>query len=286
MPDLYRFTFAFSGRKQGWSESYVLAQDQTGSQDVLALVVLPIAIARANLLARDYVMDAIRVAKIRLSDGTPVTRNAALSTPDLAPTLQTVANEGEQPRDCALIQANGADGQGVKFVFMRGIPDQIAHDGGKFNPNGAGGWQSRFDSWRGLMLSGAPKGWLEDEQLGPDLIVESAVVLPNLTHTITFGGTPFAALAIGSQHPFVVRGINGKSRLNGRRNYVIIDNNTMQSMDAVAAGAYQFGGTVQRYNPVKPFQAANNWFVSAIRTHDTGRPLYATRGRQSAAPKV
>jgi hypothetical protein len=285
MPDLYRATFSFAGEKQGWSESYVYPLDNSTPKAIGDAVITPIALARANLLAKNYVLDAFRVAKIRLSAGTPVKRNVKLFAVDLAPALQTLANQGDQPRDCVMIQAGGTDGQGTKFVFMRGIPDAITGDGGAFVPAGAGGWGARFSTWAALQAQ-AHAGWLEDAAIGDPFVVTGYVQNPGFTVTLTFAGTPFLALPAGTIISVRLSGINGRSKINGLRKLQVLTNSTATTVKAIAVGDYAFGGVAQRYNLTKPFQEAQDWAASQIRTHDTGRPSYATRGRRAAQPLV
>jgi hypothetical protein len=285
MPDLYRATFAFSGKKQGWSESYVFPADNTTPLLLFGTTIQPIAIARANLLAREYVLDACRVAKIRLGDGTPVKRQVKLFSPDLGPSLQTVANTGEQPRSCLVVQASGADGQGTKHVFMRGIPDAIAIDGGDIDPNGAGGFGARFATWRGLMLA-AGAGWLGDLKVGEPFNVEGYVSNPGLTVSFSLAGTPLNGVAVNSRVPIRFKQINGKSKLNGLQTVIVDSPSSCTTVRAIAVADYTAGGVGQRYNPIRPFHAAGDWGMSLIRTRDTGRPSYATRGRRSAVPLI
>lgn len=281
MPDLYRITLGFSGKRQGWTESFVIGQDQTTPAALSVTVVQPISLARKNLLAREYTLDFQRVAKFRLSNGTPVKRNVTLWTPELGPDLQTVANSGEQPRACALVTGTGTDGEGQTQIFMRGIPDEIAVNGGAYAPSGASGWGSRFSSWRSLMI-GAGAGWLEDVRDGEPFLMTDYVINPNATVQFNFEGTPFAGLDVGSTVAVRLSGINGGSRLNGFHELIVGTQNTATTKKALAVFPYSFGGQGQKYLRPKPFQTADDWFVNAIRTHDTGRPLNATRGRQPA----
>lgn len=285
MPDLYRATFSFSGEKQGWSESYVYPADNTNPKAFGDTVVVQIAMARANLLAKNYVLDAFRVAKIRTAAGALVKRNAKLFTVDLAPALQTVANQGDQPRDCVMIQAGGTDGEGLKYVFMRGIPDAITGDGGAFVPAGAGGWGGRFATWKALQEQ-AHAGWLEDSPVGDPAIITGYTQNPGFTVNIDFAGTPWAAVPVGTVIQLRISGVNGRSKLNGLRKVIVAGPSEVNTVKAIALGLYTHGGTAQRYDLLKPFQEGQDWAAAMIRTHDTGRPSYATRGRRPAQPLV
>lgn len=279
---LFRVTTSFNGRKQGWTESFTFqASDNLTAEAFSTTIFQPIGLARKNLLAREYVLDGWRVAKFRLDDGTPLKRNVYTKSIDLAPDLQTVANAGEQPRDCLLLKASGLDGEGIKHTFMRGIPDDILKEGGVYHPDGAGGWGSRFASWNAVMTAGV-WGWLEDVVVKGEIEVQGYTINPNATITFQFAEDTFPTLDIGQVVPMRFAGINGKSVLNRRMNVRIETEGVATSIDAIATFPYSHGGIATRYNTVKAFQAGSALSGVEGRTHDTGRPLSATRGRQPA----
>jgi len=284
MPDLYRVTFAFAGKSQGWSESYTFPADGTNPGTFNATTVLPIAQARAALLAREYKMDAYRVAKIRLNDGSPVKRAALLFTPDLGPGGTTSGWAGCQPRECVIIQAIDATGQRKKQVFARGIPDQIIEDGGELNFGETIGWFSKLASFTSRLIA-AQAGWLEDIPSGNASNVTGYVLNPNGTVKVAFEDNIFAAIAAGSQRLVRLSGINGSSRLNGANQMIVNDATHATTAKALAVFAYSFGGKGVLYIYPKPFISAVAWNAELARTHDTGRPIIASRGRQRAQAK-
>jgi len=284
MPDLYRVTFAFAGKSQGWSESYVIPRDGTNPGTLNATTVLPIAQARAALLAREYKLDAYRVAKIRLADGTPVKRNALLFTPDLGPGGTTSGWAGCQPRECVIIQAVDATGGRKKQVFARGIPDQIIEDGGELNFGESIGWFSKLNSFAALLVT-AQAGWLEDIPIAGPFNVAGYVVNPNGTVKVQFDAGLFVGVVAGTRVTMRLAGINGSSRLNGAQQMVVDDATHATTAKAIAVFGYSFGGQGVRYTTPKPFISAIAWNAEIARTHDTGRPIIASRGRQRAAAK-
>lgn len=280
---LFRVKFAFAGKKQGWSEIWVFptANDLITGQTLNSTVILPIAQARSQMLGREYVLDAYAISKIRLNDGTPQRGNVKLWSPDLAPSMQSASNAGAQPRECLIVQVESADGQRKKNVFMRGIPDDIAIDGGEVNLAGAGGWGSRFNSWSNLMIQ-AGAGWLQNIPVGEPANVTGYVVNANNTITIAFDAPLFNLLVAGTRRIIRVSGINGKSVLSGEIEVAVVDEDHATTKQSFAVFPYQYGGRARIYQQPKPFISGVFFNPALIRTRDTGRPSYATRGRQPA----
>src|SRR5690349_22933386 len=162
MPDLFRVTTSFNGRKQGWSETIVYPViTGTTPGAWFGQVGLPIAQKRAQMLAREYTLDAVRVAKIRDDANAVIKRNVLLFTADIQPAIQNATNAGEQPNACANVVAVDAAGTRKKLTFIGGIPDEIAENGGEYNPDKASGWGTRFNAWAQLVQA-AQGGWLQD----------------------------------------------------------------------------------------------------------------------------
>lgn len=285
MADLFRVTTYFAGRKQGWSESIIYpAATGTTPGTFHAVVALPIAQKRVELLGREYTLDANRVAKIRTDAGVELKRNVLLFSLDLTPALQTNANGAEQPNACAIVRGVDAAGSGKKNIFLGGIPDEIAINGGEFNGGGASGWESRFNAWRALVVA-ASGGWLRDVvNLGP-VGVASYAINPNKTITYTFEAPLFNAPEIDTIRTIRVRGINGGSVLNGEQEVRVVSETSATTTKAIATFPYSFGGEATSYVRPKPHVPALTWSVDLIRTRKRGRPSYATRGRLQARAK-
>jgi len=282
MPDLFRVTTSFAGRKQGWSESIVYPALPTTTPGAFhAAVGLPIAQKRVELLGREYTLDAVRVAKIRNDAGAALKRNVLLFTVDLKPALQNAANGAEQPNACAVVQAVDAAGSRKKNMFLGGIPDEIAVDGGEFFGAGAGGWISRFNAWTALVVA-AQGGWLEDiVNLGP-VNMTGYVINANKTLQFSFEAPLFQVGEIGEVRTIRVKGVNNGSVVNGTQEVIVGTETTCTTVKALAVFPYSFGGAATSYVRPKPFISAVAWAVDVIRTRKRGRPSYATRGRVAA----
>lgn len=282
MPDLFRLTTNFAGRKQGWSEVMVYpAVTGTTPGAFFAAIGLPIAQKRVELLGREYVLDSVRVAKIRNDAGAELKRNVLLFTTDLSPALQNASNGAEQPNSCAIITGVDAAGSRKKQIFLGGIPDEIAHNGGEYNPGGAGGWGSRFNAWAALVV-GAQGGWLQDiVNLGPVALTQYTIN-PNKTVQFDFEAPLFNAPEVGTVRTIRVKGVNGGSVLNGEHEVMVGNVSQATTMKAIATFPYSFGGAATSYVSPKPFISAVAWGVNIIRTRKRGRPSNATRGRLQA----
>ncbi len=284
MPDLYRITFILTGQGQGCSESYVVPRDGSSTSLVAAQIAQPLAQARAALVAREYKLQAYRTTKIRLADGTAVKRNSDLAIANLGPGGTTSGWRGCQINECVILNGVSAGGDREKKVFARCIPDQVIEDGGQLNMGETIGWFSRLDSFFALLLQyGA--GWLQDVPLGNTFNVTGYVINPSFTVTVTFDGTIFNGVAVGTRIPVRLSKINGKSELNGIQQMVVVGNTSATTVEAFSLWPYSFGGTGVRMTTPKPFISAAAWGRELARTHQTGKVSVATRGRSPARPK-
>lgn len=284
MPDLYRGTFIMNGRGQGWSESYVFPLDGVNVGIFASTVMQPLAVARARLLASEYTLQAFRTTKIRLADGTPVTRNSDLNIVNLGINAGISGWEGCQPNECVIVNGVSADGSREKKVFMRGIPDIVITNGGTLNNAEPIGWFSRLASFTNQLVA-RQAGWLQDVAQGNKFNVTNYTVTDGFQVQVTFSGNIFNGLIPTNRVPVRLARINGKSELNGIQ-MMIVDSNTQgTTVDAFSLFPYQFGGTGVRMTDPKPFISAVAWGAELARTHQTGKVSISTRGRAPARPK-
>lgn len=286
MSQLFRGTFFMEGMSQGWSESYTFQQaDGLGVREFLSVSMDPLANLRAALLAREYKLTAFRATKIRDTAGAPVRRNSDLVISPRGPGGTTLAWAGCQPRECVVVNGVTTDGAREKKVFMRGIPDDIIQKGGILNRSETIGWFSRLDSWF-ARLRQETAGWLIDLEQGLRYNVSNYTINPNLTQQITFTGTIFLGVPIGTRVRVRLSRINGKSRLNGIQILEVASPTSGVTISPLALGEYTAGGSGVRLLDPKPFVFAQQWDAEIARTHDTGKVSVGTRGRQSATPRV
>ena len=282
MADLFRVTFGFSGKKQGWSETIVFpAPAGTSSGAFYGSTILPIAQKRALMLAREYVLDTTRVSKIRLDDGTEVKRNVLLNSQVFAPASMAAANAGEQPNACVIARTIDITGNDQKDINLGGIPDEIAVNGGNYDGNGADGWGSRFNAWAQL-VSAVPGGWLADKPNISDVPLTQYTIELNKTITFDFEAPIFNAPEVGTIRQVRMKGINGKSPLNGEHQVLVVNTSRATTLLPIAVFPYSHGGAGTSYIFPKPFVAGAIWGIRKIGTHKRGRPLGATRGRLPA----
>lgn len=286
MPQTMRVTSFFSGKSQGWSESYIYpVGDSVTPLQAYTTIFQPIAFARAQILGREYTLDFVRVAVIYDSAGEPVKRAVLLRNPGYAPALQTAANAGEQPNACALITWTDTTGQRLKHTFLGAPPDDIFTDAGVYDGTKAGNWASRFTSWNQLQFA-AGAGWLMDVPSNPSSNVTAVVANANLTKKFTVADPIFDGPDFGQKRMVRIKGVNGKSVYNGAWIVVVSDVSEFTTVDPFAAAPYASGGVVTAYTFPKPVAQAQTVIVNREGTHKRGRPMVATRGRLAARPKV
>ena len=286
MPQTVRVTSFFSGKSQGWSESYVypISDNQT-PQGAYVAIFDNIANARAQCLGREYTLDFVRVAIIYDSTGQPVKRAVVIKNPGYTPSLQTATNSAEQPNACALVTWTSTDGKRTKKTFLGGPPDEIFNDAGVYRGDKAGNWASRFSAWREAQLAAAV-GWLTDVPGLPPQNVSTITSNPNLTKTITVADPIFDPSEIGLHRTVRIKGVNGRSVYNGAWVVVVNAEDAFTTVDAFAAAPYSSGGVVTAYTFPKPVAQAAGCLVDREGTHKRGRPMVATRGRLAARPKL
>lgn len=286
MPQTVRVSYFFSGREQGWSESLIYPiGDSVTPQNAYSTIFRNIAQLRAELLAREYTLDFVRVAVIYNTLGQPVKRAVFLANPGFAPALQTAVNAGEQPNACVLMQWVDTTGTRKKKTFLGGPPDAIFTDAGVYQPTQAANWGSRWSSWA-QANNNASAGWLLDTPVASSNVV-GIVANANLTKTYTTQNPIFTGVAAGSIRTVRIKQVNGtKSAYNGAWQVEVIDDSHFTTVDAFAAAPYSFGGVVTSYTFPKPVAVALTEFVEREGTHKRGKPAVATRGRLPARAKL
>ena len=286
MPQTMRVTYFFSGKSQGWSESYVYpVGDSVTPQQAYTTIFDNIANLRAQLLGREYTLDFVRVAIIYDAAGLPVKRAVVIKNPGYAPALQTAVNSAEQPNACALIKFTDSTGKRVKNTFLGGPPDEIFDDAGVYRGNKANNWASRFSAWNQAQFQAAA-GWLMDEPTGPGQNVTGIVNQANLTKLFNLAGDIFAPADVNEKRVVRVKGVNGRSVYNGSWVVTVNTESSFTTVDPFAAAPYSSGGVATGYVSPKPVAVAAFVFVQREGTHKRGRPMVATRGRLPVRPKV
>lgn len=286
MPALFRVTTFFEGMGQGWSESLVypaLSDTQTNLQ-FYNTTALPIAQKRAELLGTQFRLTAVRVAKIRNAADGDVKRNVWLDTSNISPSTAANVNTAEQANLACIVEGKNADGTRNKLCYLGGIPDAISQDGGDFNPNGANGWGARFNSWS-VLLQAAQAGWLGDTVLHGPIPLDTYITNPGGTISVTCDGVLFDPGDFDKYRMVRIKGVNGKSVLNGAHRVFVDGASTFTTTKAIAVFAYSFGGDATSYVGLRAFVPGAIWKVDAIRTRQRGRPSYVTRGRAAARPR-
>lgn len=286
MPQTVRVSNFFSGKEQGWSESYIYPiPDSMTPKQAYDTIFQNLANLRAQLLGREYTLDFVRIAIIYDVAGNPVKRAVFLANPGYRPSLQTAVNSGEQPNACALLTFTDTTGKRVKKSFLGAPPDAVFTDAGVYVPTGASNWSSRFSAWSQAQFQ-ASAGWLQDVPVNAGSAVDTITANPNLTKTYKTKDSIWQLSDFGQRRQVRIKGVNGKSVYNGA--WVVIPSalDTFTTVDPFAAAPYVSGGFVTPYTFPKPVAVAQTITVNREGTHKRGRPIVATRGRLAARPKV
>jgi len=292
MPVYFRVTYGFTMSGQGMSETSVFpGPDSTSSQQFYDAVALPIALKRKELLAREAVLIACRVAKVRNVDGTVARRNVFPKKLNLRSALTAGYNAGDQPNACAVVAGSTADGDDTKRISMRCIPDEIVTDGGGYNASGANGWGTRFTDWATLYQS-AQAGWFAQKPLAGPVNLTNYTINVNNTIKFTAETDIFADGDVGKVRMVRVSGVNAGSVVNGEHQVRVTTKAQVTTLKSLAVFPYSFGGQIVSYVYPEPFVAGGSvqqvpptWYVSKIGTHKSGRPFASTVGRRPNRPR-
>lgn len=283
---LLKITNFFEGRSHGWTESYFagFATNDLGSAYVN--IALPIANDRAQLLGDPCYIKAIRVSVERNDDGTTVLRDSYLQYVKILPAFGSaeVTRKLAADSDVALqVIWQNATNQLRKFIFLRGIWDDVETAGGEYVP--VGSWNGRLNNWRATLFAKSV-GWDSKPQFAKTIITNYATDAGNHI-TLTLAGAIFGNPPVGLPYPYTqvrISKLNNKSVLNGLLTVLPLSPNTCITVAPIAAGPFISPGTLTTYSHL--FIPAANIRAQKIVTRKAGAPLLESRGRVRAKPKV
>lgn len=277
---LFKVTLIFEGGSRGWTESFIL--NGIGNDHTKQIPAVDrMCRLRAALLAPPCFIKGYRISL----EGTgpdallsyDIFRPASVTTPGgTTVTLDAAAD----PDQALLIRCSNSTMSKHRFIYLRGIPDDIEVRYGRYDKN---------VFWSVLMkkyldnLTGGPWGWMGVDDAAsvkkvPVLNVEEGV---NGNTSFTFQGNLFPA-GLDPLKPVKIRvsGINKKSPANGVHIVYPKQRDLAVTVNALAPGKYHFGGRAS-YTPLT-FYAIQNAEDQKIVTRETGAPLLSSRGRAPA----
>lgn len=289
MPFVIRTTFAFLGQGQGWSESFYWSSAD-GNLQTAENLTTPLAQKRAKLLANTYVLQVIRNSVVIDDGGAKVLRQSDLAEPGFTGVASWTP---ATPNLCLLCVWQTANNRASKKQYMRGIPNAI-DDGGKianFNAAGAAAFGSNFQSWASAMQAfGA--GWLAGV-VSKTAIINTYTVdadTAQVTFTLAAPGVVPWPVSFGASTRVYVS-LPGKNPLDGA--LVVVPTSalscfTTKGHPAPPLPVDQIGVMKLRtpnlvtLAPLAPNTPTGVISPQRVISRKTGRPTYASRGRQSA----
>lgn len=281
---IYRITFGFEGKGQGWSETHAMI-NANRSPEVLEPTLADIASKRAQFLGNEFSINAIRISRYSEDNG-PRIRGVHPVRGEWRTSVTGEPGSAEPAQVALLCRGVSLDSQvNPKFdantnqTFLGAPFDRSVDTGGTVYP-GRGGLQAAFNSWRQAMLT-ASMGWLASDTIHQaDLATITEGTDGIATFTTIQALTP--TLAINGVYRCRIKGINnGQSPLNGEMIIRVTGAATFMSRYPIGWSLAQVGGSVRFYASVSPFiQYGDLRLVLQAANHKRGRPFGSKPGRR------
>lgn len=280
---IYRVTTFFSGKGEGWSESFCFSRSLEDPGAVAAEMQL-LAQKRAEMLGVPYQIDGYRVAKIRDAVDAPLKRVVFLNEAVYTPTDQSPGNDGDFDQICLIVAGTNGPGTLSSAHFVGGPPDSACSHAGNYDPNG-NSIGTKFLSWSGEMLN-KTAGWMN---LPPtaDTVVTGYVQNVNMTVTLTISDALFAG-PFPSVVPIKVRcrQINGKSQLNRQLLVKALTATTCTTIEQIAVQPFVKSGNMKVYAIKSSFVPFAGMKVRKIGDHKRGKPSLVSPGRAKVQIRI
>lgn len=273
---VYKAIFSFDCNGRGWSE--VWFQSLTGDlslKEFYTVGATPLALKRVAMLGVNTTMTAVEVSKDNvLGDG-------YLSYVNYPGPLGPC----DTPDATVYTRFWGPGYTRGRTVFVRGFPDDVDINGGKFDPVNLP-FKAAFDSWKDLILSVAtPWGWMTRSAASTTIITN--YVQDPLTGlvTITVADNVFPVPVAGGVNyvscNILFKGL--QSKLNGTRRYQVVDAKNIHTVVPEAVFPYVKQGTLTVYQYA--FTGAIDGKAQRISRRGAGRPTHLIAGRLRVRPR-
>ena len=280
---LFRITFGFEGKGQGWAETHAFLNALPDPKTHFPTM-FDIAVKRAQLLGIEYRINAIRISRYATDAGVRA-RGSFVRKVDLRTTL-SLQNIGAEPADVAIIVRGDADQTGPNPEFnanqnqtFLGAPlDVNVDNGGNVIPANAN-FVNNFAAWKSVMLN-TTMGWLASKTISN---IDISTITQNANGTVRLSTETSLLLTLtqGAIYKARIRQVNqGRSPLNGEVLVRIVDTHTMDTRQVIGIPTTQTGGSMRIYQQVQPFVDYGdlNWNAT-VGNHKRGRPFGSTPGR-------
>ncbi len=277
MPFLVKHTWFFQQGAKGWTES-LWREQVDGNLGSAFTIAFNAGLKRALLLGSSGQIKAIRVSIERTDLGVPVTGDSFLQYVGLAGTSTETSEDSDTSLQVIMRNAGATK---HKFIFLRGIWDNIVAAGGNYLPS-YGIWASLLNSWIAFLLSNG-YGWAGVDPLTRTPVINYDQNLPSARVLVTAQAAAF----VGPFNvPIKVRfqGINVKSVLNGPQLVTPLTSTTCELVKPLAVVPFVSNGFVQTYTAA--VRTASTIDAQKIVQRKSGAPLLESRGRQPVRGRI
>lgn len=280
---IYRITFGFAGQGTGWGETHAMLNANNNPRD-LAPTLMDIAQKRAQMLGREFYINAIRIARYSTDGGTRQ-RGVYLVKQTFRNSTQSNAAAAE-PAVVAYLVRGSAEPSILQPQFdanqnqtFLGGPLDICVDNAGNVDTGKGGLLAAFNAWRSAML-GTTVGWLASQTIA-DAPIQDIIQNANGTVKLTVLAPDVAGLVVGQKYRARIRQVNaGQSPLNGEVIVKLSTATTLDTIEVIGLGLAQQGGSIRVYKQVQPFVDYGDLVLSDVTAkHKRGRPFGSSPGR-------
>jgi hypothetical protein len=287
---IYKITYGFGGRNQGWSETHFCKNSSSNPVDLVGIIDVS-AQKRADFLGSPFQITAVRIARYYDEINNVRAYGTYLIKAVYSATLPDLVKDAE-PADVALIgqlTGNFAALNPAEFVkttaqpFFGGPPDGAVSNAGIVNlaKNNVG---DGFTAWMNYVKTTAVQfGWVTYKRRA--LIAVTGVTQED-DGTVSLAIAAASPITVDQDSPKVFRVSRfnrGKSPLNGPMLAWTPNANTVRSVAPIAFSTAQTGGKVRIYDATPSFIPYISGSLELITgQHDRGRPFGSPRGRQPA----
>lgn len=275
----HKVTWFFEGKGRGWTESLWFGSNNGAYEQTMGAA-KTLAAERAEMLGKECWIKAIRVS----TEGTGP--DAMLRYVDFRQKGDVAGKIGNaiqlkkgtaQPDVALLIRFENITQDRHKFVFMRGIWDEVENNHGVYTPTDD--WKKAVGNWAGSVRLGAWGWWGVQEKKKERLtgITRNA----NDSATFTFANNMFAGITVGKRVSVRISGVNkGRSNLNATHIVQVKSASEAVTEGVLAISNNNLGGfgAIQ----TKGFTDIEFYDDQKIVTRECGAPLLESPGRQKA----
>lgn len=265
----WKITFVFGAGERGWTESWFSNRTDL---NVIEMKVQAdtIGALRANMLGQEARIKAIRISNPNRQ-------------PDSALFYVNLTNQFVQV-PCASFDLSlysrffAAGGERTKAVFLRGFPDDVEVNGGRFEGGGAAAFTIAFDAWSAIIVD-RQWGWRGVSGPPPEARVNVAE-LGNGIVEFTALTDVFSPYVPGDKLSVRVSGFPKQSGLN--RSFVVRVVSPTRATTTFPIGVLNttLPGTIRL--PLTDFIPAVFARPQKVGPRKAGAPLLVTPGRRSA----